>query len=148
MNIYVDADACPVTDMIIEEAKLFQLDVVLVKSYSHFSMKETPSHVSIKYVDDGADAADYRIVQMVKHGDVVVTQDYGLAALCLEKGCHVIHHIGFRYTKDKIDQMLQERHINAQARKAGIRTKGPKKFSEEQKNSFRLKLRKLLEQSS
>ncbi|MGN8646983.1 YaiI/YqxD family protein [Gracilibacillus sp. HCP3S3_G5_1] len=147
MKIYVDADACPVTDIVIEETKAFQIDVVVVKSYSHFSMKETPEHVKVKYVDDGADAVDYRIVQMIRPDDLVITQDYGLAALCLEKDCHVMHHLGFTYSKDKINRMLQERHVNAKARKAGLRTKGPKKITEEQKNSFRLKLRKLLEQN-
>ncbi|GAE91446.1 hypothetical protein JCM21714_395 [Gracilibacillus boraciitolerans JCM 21714] len=108
-------------------------------------MQEYPEHVSIKYVDDGADAADYRIVQLAGKKDLVITQDYGLASLCLEKDCIVLHHKGFRYTKEKMDQMLEERHINAQARKAGLRTKGPKKFSEEQRDSFRIKLRKLLD---
>ncbi len=145
MKIYVDADACPVTDIIIEEAKTYQIDVIVVKSYSHFSIKETPEHVTVKYVDDGADAVDYRIVEMVLPNDLVITQDYGLAAICLEKDCHVMHHVGFIYSKEKINQMLQERHVNAKARKAGVRTKGPKKFTEDQKNSFRLKLRKLLE---
>ncbi|QGH34694.1 YaiI/YqxD family protein [Gracilibacillus salitolerans] len=145
MKIYVDADACPVTDIIIEEAKTYQLNVIVVKSYSHFSIKETPQHVTVKYVDDGSDAVDYRIVQMVQRNDLVITQDYGLAALCLEKGCQVMHHVGFIYSKEKINRMLQERHVNAKARKAGVRTKGPKKFTDDQKNSFRMKLRKLLE---
>ncbi|UOQ47675.1 YaiI/YqxD family protein [Gracilibacillus caseinilyticus] len=145
MKIFVDADACPVVDIIIEEAGRYDLDVVLVRSYSHFSMKDYPKHVEVKYVDDGADAADYQIVRMVSKEDVVITQDYGLAALCLPKGSYVMHHIGFRYTKEKIDRMLQERHLNAKARKAGQRTKGPKKFTEEQKESFRCKFRKLLE---
>ncbi|MFD2656140.1 MULTISPECIES: YaiI/YqxD family protein [Gracilibacillus] len=145
MKIFVDADACPVTEIIIDEARRFLIDVVLVKSYSHFSLQDTPKHVTVKYVDDGADAVDYRIVQMVQRNDLVITQDYGLAALCLEKGCYCLHHVGFTYSKDKINQMLQERHVNAKARKAGIRTKGPKKFTDEQKNSFRMKLRKLLE---
>ncbi|SHN18309.1 YaiI/YqxD family protein [Gracilibacillus kekensis] len=142
MHIFVDADACPVVDIIIAEANAKEIEVTLVKSYNHFSMKEHPAHVTVKYVDDGADSADYRIVQMIQKNDLVITQDYGLASLCLEKGCFCMHHKGFRYTKEKMDQMLQERHINAKARKAGYRTKGPKKFTEEQKENFRNKLRR------
>ncbi|KAB8138523.1 YaiI/YqxD family protein [Gracilibacillus oryzae] len=146
MKIYVDADACPVIDTIIKEAKDFHINVVLVKSYSHFSLQEYPENVKVSYVDSGADAADYKIVGMAKSNDLIVTQDYGLAALGLEKGCFVLHHIGFHYTKEKIDQMLDERHRKAKARKAGFRTKGPKKLDYSQKESFRNSLRKLLEQ--
>lgn len=144
MQIIVDADACPVVDIISEEAKKENCQVILVKSYSHFTLKDYPSHVSTKYVDEGADSADYTIVQLARKNDIVVTQDYGLAALCLEKDCHVLHHAGFAYSKAKMDQMLQQRHQNAMMRKAGYRTKGPKKLSAEQKNSFRITLQKLL----
>src|SRR5699024_11138703 len=133
--ILVDADACPVVDIIIEETNKSAIPVMLVKSYSHFSMKEYPKHVSVKYIDDGADAVDYKIVGMVNKEDIVVTQEYGLAALCLQKDYKVLHHVGFAYSRGKIDQMLQERHQSAKARKAGFKTKGPKKLSDEQKNS-------------
>ncbi|ENH97274.1 hypothetical protein J416_04628 [Gracilibacillus halophilus YIM-C55.5] len=145
MKILVDADACPVVDTIIEEVEPYQLPVTLVRSYNHFSMQMYPSFVTVSYVDSGADAADYKIVQLSTPGDIIVTQDYGLAALGLEQGCTVIHHSGFIYKSERIDQMLQERHINAKARKAGHRTKGPKKLTAEQKMSFRKTLRKLLQ---
>ncbi|SER10934.1 hypothetical protein SAMN04487944_101259 [Gracilibacillus ureilyticus] len=144
MRIFVDADACPVTDLIINEAKSFNIQVTLVKSYNHFSLQNYPDHVKVTYVDTGADAADYKIIGMVKPNDLIITQDYGLAALGLEKGCYVLHHVGFFYSKQRIDQMLEERHRNAKARKAGYRTKGPKKLEDSQKENFRKTLRKFL----
>ncbi len=147
MKIIVDADACPVVDHTIAVAKLYEIKVLLVKSYSHFSLVEYPDHVEVSYVDPGHDAADYKIVGLSSANDIIVTQDYGLAALALERGCQVIHHVGFIYSKDKIDQMLEDRHFSAQARKAGLRTKGPKKLKAEQKEHFAKNLRKLCEAS-
>ncbi|WP_409298963.1 YaiI/YqxD family protein [Peribacillus sp. SCS-26] len=137
MKIYVDADACPVKDIIISEASDFEIPVILVTSFSHFSNAEQPSGVKTIYVDSGADAADYRIVKLVEKGDIIVTQDYGLASLGLAKGITVLHHKGFRYTNENIDQLLQTRYLSAMARKGGQRTKGPKPFTAEDRVQFR-----------
>ncbi|MDQ1146043.1 uncharacterized protein YaiI (UPF0178 family) [Bacillus sp. SORGH_AS 510] len=137
MKIYVDADACPVKDNIIAEAMDFKIPVILVTSFSHFSNAEQPSGVKTIYVDSGADAADYRIVKLVEKGDIIVTQDYGLASLGLAKGIIVLHHKGFRYTNENIDQLLQTRYLSAMARKSGQRTKGPKPFTAEDREQFR-----------
>ncbi|SFC68282.1 hypothetical protein SAMN05443252_105256 [Bacillus sp. OV322] len=137
MKIYVDADACPVKDIIISEASDFEIQVILVTSLSHFSNAEQPSGVKTIYVDSGADAADYRIVKLVEKGDIIVTQDYGLASLGLAKGIIVLHHKGFRYTNENIDQLLQTRYLSAMARKGGQRTKGPKPFTAEDREQFR-----------
>lgn len=137
MKIYVDADACPVKDIIIFEARNIGIPVVLVTSFSHFSNAEQPSGVETIYVDSGADAADYRIMGLVKAGDLIVTQDYGLASLGLAKGCTVLHHKGYRYTNENIDELLQSRYLSAMARKSGKRTKGPKAFTEEDREKFR-----------
>ncbi|PLT31994.1 YaiI/YqxD family protein [Bacillus sp. V5-8f] len=137
MKIYVDADACPVKDIIISEASDFEIQVILVTSFSHFSNAEQPLGVKTIYVDSGADAADYRIVKLVEKGDIIVTQDYGLASLGLAKGIIVLHHKGFRYTNENIDQLLQTRYLSAMARKGGQRTKGPKPFTAEDREQFR-----------
>lgn len=137
MKIYVDADACPVKDIIISEARNFEIPVILVTSFSHFSNAEQPSGVETIYVDSGADAADYRIVKLVEKGDIIVTQDYGLASLGLAKEIIVLHQKGFRYTNDNIDQLLQTRYLSAMARKSGQRTKGPKPFTGEDREQFR-----------
>lgn len=140
MKIYVDADASPVKDVVISVAKKFDLQVVLVKSFSHFSNEETMEGVEIIYVDTGADAADYRIMQLAKRGDLIITQDYGLASLGLGKGCFVLHHMGFAYTNKNIDQLLETRHLSAKARRSGLKTKGPKPFTDEDRNKFRFLL--------
>jgi len=137
MKIYVDADACPVKDIIISEGTSAEIPVILVTSISHFSNAEQPAGVETIYVDSGADAADYRIMKLAKLGDIIVTQDYGLASLGLAKGCVVLHHKGFSYTNENIDQLLQTRYLSAMARKGGQRTKGPKPFTEEDREQFR-----------
>ena len=146
MKIYVDADACPVKDIIVEEAISREINVVFVMSVSHFSLQEYPTGVETIYVDNGKEAADYRIMQLVSKGDLVITQDYGLASLVLAKGCITMHHKGFMYTNKNIDEMLQTRYLSAQARKAGQRTKGPKAFTNEDKEIFRMKFVRVLEQ--
>lgn len=136
MNIYVDADACPMNDIIIKHSAYNSIPLCLVKSYAHFSLDHYPDHVKTLYVDSANEAADYKILSLVKHGDLVVTQDYGLAALALEKNCIVIHPKGFQYTKDNIDQLLTSRYQSAQARKKGIRTKGPKPLTDHDRDLF------------
>ncbi|MBT2655040.1 YaiI/YqxD family protein [Bacillus sp. ISL-18] len=137
MKIYVDADACPVKDVVIFEGRKANIPVILVTSFSHFSNAEQPSGVETVYVDSGADAADYRIMKLAEAGDIIITQDYGLASLGLAKGNIVLHHKGFRYTNENIDQLLQTRYFSAMARKSGKRTKGPKPFTAEDREQFR-----------
>ncbi|WP_010677667.1 YaiI/YqxD family protein [Bacillus timonensis] len=144
MKIYVDADACPVKDIIISEATNADIPVTLVTSFSHFSNAEQPSGVKTIYVDSGADAADYRIMRLVETGDVIVTQDYGLASLGLAKGCIVLHHKGFSYTNENIDDLLQTRYLSAMARKSGKRTKGPKPMTSEDRDKFRELFKKII----
>lgn len=137
MRIIIDADASPVKDIATELAEHFNLEVVLVSSVSHHSNKALPSFVSHIYVDSGADAADYKIIALAQAGDVVITQDYGLAALLLPKNCIVVHHKGFEYTDKNINNMLETRHMSSVIRRGGGRVKGPKPFTAEDKSEFR-----------
>lgn len=137
MHIYIDADACPVKDIIISEATQRLLAVTIVTSFSHFSTVLQPASVDTIYVDNGAEAADYRIMRLIKKDDVLVTQDYGLASLALAKGAIVLHQTGFRYSTENIDQLLQSRYLSAMQRKSGKRTKGPKAFTNEDREKFR-----------
>lgn len=146
MKIYVDADACPVKDIIISQAANEEIPVILVTSYSHYSNEEQPPGVEMIYVDTGAEAADYRIMKLAQKNDIIVTQDYGLASLGLAKGCIVLHHKGFIYTNDNIDQLLQTRYLSAMARKSGKRTKGPKPFTDEDREKFGELFKGILEQ--
>lgn len=147
MKIYVDADACPVKDIIIEEASVRQIPVILVMSISHYSVQTYPAEVETVYVDSGRDEADYRIMRLAQRGDLIITQDYGLASLALAKGCKVMHHKGFIYSDKNIDELLETRYLSAQARKAGKRTKGPKPFTKEDKEKFRKRFVRLMEET-
>ncbi|WP_112181040.1 MULTISPECIES: YaiI/YqxD family protein [Paraliobacillus] len=144
MKIYVDADACPVKDIIIKEAKKHTIEVFLVKSYAHFSTQDDPIGVTSVYVDSDKEAADYRIMSMLASKDILITQDYGLASLALEKHATVIHHKGFLYSLENIDFLLETRYQSAQARKSGYRTKGPKAFSNEDRAKFHRIFKELL----
>ena len=136
MKIIVDADACPVKDIIFKETKDKDIPVILVSSISHFSNQDVPAHVETIYVDAGRDAADFRIVALASKDDIVVTQDYGLASLLLPKGARVLHHKGFEYDDMNIDHLLNTRHVSAAIRQGGGRTKGPKPFSKEDQQTF------------
>lgn len=137
MRIIVDADACPVKDIIIEQTSNKQIPVILVSSLAHFSNAIYPKNVSTVYVEHGADAADFKIVQLVKASDIIMTQDYGLASLLLGKDCRVIHHTGFEYTSTNIDSLLQSRYYSAMARKSGQRTKGTGPLNDKDKSQFK-----------
>lgn len=144
MKVFIDADACPVKNTIITVASEYNIPVVLVKSYAHFSHDEEATGVETIYVDQGSDAADFRIIQLVKPDDIVITQDFGLASLALAKNCIVLHHKGFRYNQGNIDQLLQQRYLSAKARKSGQRTKGPKPFTKEDESKFASLLHKTI----
>lgn len=140
MRIFIDGDGSPVKDTTIDVALTYSLDVVIVTSIDHYSLKEYPKNVSFVYVDKGADAADYKIVQLIDKGDILVTQDYGLASLVLPKGVRVLHQLGYEYTGENMDGLLEQRYFSAKVRKSGGRTKGPKAFTQDDREKFRAKL--------
>lgn len=144
MRVIVDADACPVKDIIITETEKERIPVFLVSSFSHFSNKDAAPHVEVVYVDSGNDAADFKIVQLAEKGDIVVTQDYGLASLLLPKRCRVLHHKGFEYNRDNINHLLETRYMGSMIRKSGGRTKGPKPLSTEDKDNFHEMFKKVI----
>lgn len=135
MRIFVDADACPVKDSIVEVAHSYNVPVYMVCSLSHFS--QFGEGVESIIVDNVSQAADMAIANKTKQGDVVITQDYGLAAMVLGKGCLALHHNGFRYTNENIDDLLFKRHLHSKIRRGGGKHKGPKAFSQEDKNRFK-----------
>ncbi|MGX7202886.1 hypothetical protein BCR22_11130 [Enterococcus plantarum] len=144
MKIFIDGDGSPVKETTIEVALAYSIDVVIVTSIDHYSLKEYPQNVSFVYVDKGADAADYKIVQLIKTGDVLVTQDYGLASLVLPKGARVMHQLGYEYTGENMDGLLEQRYFSAKVRKSGSRTKGPKAFTQADREKFKANLVELI----
>ena len=142
-HIIVDADACPVKKEIAAAARMYGMPVIMVSSYDHLLQAE--EGVQTVQVDRSDQSADLYIANHIAKGDVVVTQDYGLAALALSKSCSVISNRGRLYTDQDIDFLLDTRHVKAKARKAGRYGKGPKKMTEEDRILFQHKLTKLLQ---
>ena len=101
----------------------------------------------MKIIGAGADAVDFALINLCQKGDIVVTQDYGVAAMALGKGAYCIHQSGKWYTNENIDQMLMERHMAKKARRASSRNhlKGPKKRTIEDDEKFQKSFIKMLE---
>lgn len=116
MKIIVDADACPVKELIVSCAKKHSLEVVMVCDVAH-TLFYTEDFVTTITVDQGADSADLAIANRTQAGDICITQDYGLASLLLAKKATVLHQNGFFYTQENIDRMLFERHLSREMRR-------------------------------
>ncbi|MGG1516766.1 YaiI/YqxD family protein [Paenibacillus oryzisoli] len=141
-HIVVDADACPVKAEIEQAAKPFGTQVVLVASFDH-KMNESPG-VKVVQVDRSDQSVDLYIANHIRSGDILVTQDFGLAALGLAKGAICLTNRGQEYTDSSIDYLLERRHASAKLRRSGKHTKGPKPFTEEDRKNFLHGLTKLL----
>lgn len=143
MQIYVDADACPVVGIVKETAKKYKIPVTLLCDINHVLHSD---YSDVVVVGAGADAVDYKLISICHRGDIVVSQDYGVAAMALGKGAYAIHQSGKWYTNDNIDQMLMERHLNKKARRSSHKNhiKGPKKRTEEDNERFAQSFEKLI----
>jgi len=118
MEIFVDADACPVKDIIINVAKKYNISVTMVTNTSHIISNGYSKNI---VVDKQNDSADFEIINRLHKGDIVVTQDYGLASLALGKDAYVINQNGLEYTDENIDMLLLQRFLNKKARVNGAR---------------------------
>lgn len=147
MKIFVDADACPVVDIVEDIATKYSIPVTLLCDTNHVL---TSDYSEVIVVGAGADAVDYKLISICHRGDIVVTQDYGVAAMALGKGAYAIHQSGKWYTNENIDQMLMERHLNKKARRASSRNhiKGPRKRTEEDDQRFAESFEKLLRKAN
>ena len=118
MHIYVDADACPVVGIVESLAEKYNIPVTLLCDTNHIIYSDYSEVIT---VGAGADAVDYKLINMCHKGDIVVSQDYGVAAMALVKGAYAIHQSGTWYTDENIDRMLMERHLNKKARQLRTR---------------------------
>lgn len=143
MKIYVDADACPVISIVEQVAKENNIAVTLLCDTNHVLDSD---YSEVKIIGAGADAVDFALINLCKKNDIVVTQDYGVAAMALGKDAYAIHQSGKWYTDENIDQMLFERHLGKKARRASGKNhlKGPKKRAKEDDLRFRESFKKLL----
>lgn len=143
MKIFVDADACPVVRIVERTAQKHKIPVMLLCDTNHVLQSE---YSEIVVVGAGMDAVDYKLISLCRKGDIVVTQDYGVAAMALGKGAYAIHQSGKWYTNDNIDRMLMERHLNKKARRSSHRNhiKGPRKRTSEDDVRFAESLETLI----
>ena len=142
MKIVIDADACPVTRLAAAAALARNTECILVCDTAHRIEIDGCRTVT---VDKGADSVDYKVTELVRAGDIAVTQDYGLAAMCLAKGCRAINQNGLVYTDNNIDNLLYSRFIGKEIRLAGGRTPGPKKRTKQQDAAFERAFIELIE---
>lgn len=117
MRIYVDADACPVVRIVEKIAQKYEIPVTLLCDTNHVMNTD---YSEVKVIGEGADAVDFALIGLLKKDarDIVVTQDYGVAAMALGKNAFCIHQSGKWYTNDNIDTMLFERHMAKKARRS------------------------------
>ena len=121
MRILVDADACPVKDIIEEVARSMQIPVTMFIDTSHIL---TSDYSEIVMVSKAPDAVDFALINRSNRGDIIITQDYGGGAMALGKGAYAIHPNGKVYTNENIEVMLMERDIAKKRRRAGDRIRG------------------------
>ena len=115
-KILIDADACPVKALVRQCAQSLGIPLIMVADDSHLLEDD---YATVVTVSQGADAADYKLIGLTDPGDLVITQDYGVASMALGKGAAAISFAGLTFTADNIDQLLFERHIGRKLRRSG-----------------------------
>ena len=145
-RVIIDADACPksVRAIISDLTAVHGWEMVTVASFKH-NIEGTHLHIT---VGDESQAVDLAVINLAKKGDIVVTQDWGLAAVLLGKGAKVVSPSGRIYRDEKIDFLLEERHLKAKVRRAGGRTRGPAARIKGDDEQFRRALERLLNEGS
>ena len=144
MTIYVDGDACPVKDIIIEVASFFRVPVHLFIDTSH---SYSNPNIKITVVDSGPDSVDFAIMRLIKEKDLLITQDYVLSSLAISKGAIVLHPCGKIININNIDTLLVNRYLNRIERKVSNHIKGPKKRTKANDEDFRKALINILTQN-
>ncbi|MGN0609456.1 MAG: YaiI/YqxD family protein [Oscillospiraceae bacterium] len=141
MKIYIDADGCPVVDITVRLAKKYNIECVIICDTSHRIERDGAQTI---VVEKGADSVDLCLVNMVQKGDIAITQDYGLAAMCLSRSALVLDQDGRQYTDENISGLLEFRAIGKKLRRSGGRTKGLPKRTALQDVRFEESLEKIL----
>lgn len=146
ITIYVDADACPVVPIVEEIAQKYGVPVTLLCDTNHVLSSD---YSDVKIIGAGADAVDYALIRLCHAGDIVVSQDYGVAAMALGKKAYAIHQSGRWYTNQNIDTMLMERHLSKKERRGNSRhhLKGPKKRTAEDDVRFKENFEKMVKKA-
>ena len=148
MRLYVDADACPVVRIVEQVAQAHFLPVTLLCDTSHVLVSD---YSAVRTLSVGAEAVDVALINLCRAGDIVVTQDFGVAAMALGKGAYAIHQDGWQYTDRNIQQLLMKRHAGRKMRRAKdvchkkrFHAKGAAKRTPENDEAFRIGLQRLI----
>lgn len=141
MRILIDGDGCPVVDRTIRISAEYGIECLILCDTAHVYEKEGAATLTFS---KGADSVDFALVNLIRPGDLVVTQDYGLAAMCLARGAAALSQDGMEYTDENIHSLLNVRHLAKKIRNAGGRLRGPAKRRPEQDAAFEQQLRRML----
>ena len=142
MKVLIDADACPVVDIAVTLCKRYQIQCLLLCDTAHTMHRDGAKTLIF---DKGSDSVDFALVNRTCPGDIVVTQDYGLASMCLGRNVRILHQDGWEYTLDNISGLMEQRHASKKYRMAGGRTKGPSKRTKAQDDAFETALQQMLQ---
>jgi len=134
LNIYVDADACPVKEEVYRVARRYALNVTLVANAPQRIPED--ERFALVVVREGMDVADDWIAEHAGEGDIVITADIPLAARCLRNGARVIGTTGRPFTEDNVGGALATREILSELRGAGEVTYGPRPFEKQDRSRF------------
>lgn len=145
MKIFIDADGCPVVDIAVRIAKKHDIECTIICDTAHSIQRDGAETIT---VEKGADSVDFRLVNLVGAGDIAITQDYGLAAMCLSKKAIVLNQDGKQYTEENISGLLEFRAVSAKIRRSGGRTKGLPKRTAQQDKDFEKALVELIGEGS
>ena len=128
MTILIDADGCPVVDLTLQTAEKYNVPVLILCDTAHQIRRDGAQTLTF---EKGADSVDFALVNRVHPGDLVITQDYGLASMCLARRARVLNQSGLEYTSENIDGLLFRRHENKKLLRAG---KHPKEVPRERRS--------------
>lgn len=142
MRVLIDGDGCPVVDIAVGLCRERNVQCLLLCDTAHEFHREGAQTLTF---DKGADSVDFALANRVHAGDLVITQDYGLAGMCLARGARVLHQDGWEYTSWNIDALLLQRHEAKKYRLSGGRTKATPKRTEQQNRAFRSAMAQLLD---
>ena len=141
MRILIDGDACPVIDITEKLAKKNKLELIIFSDLTH-QLKS--NYATVISLDKANQAVDMALFNQCQPGDIVITQDYGLASLILSKQAYPINSFGKRYHENNIDHLLMKRHLHAKMRRAGQKHATHSKRTKEDDQKFKQALKKLI----
>lgn len=144
MEVFIDADGCPVVDAAVNLCRKYRVSCHILCDTAHEIRRDGADTMTF---DKGSDSVDFALANRVHRGDLAITQDYGLASMCLARGSRVLHQDGWEYTSWNIDALLFQRHETKLYRQSGGRVKGPSKRTPRQDAAFRLAMEQVLRQT-